>query len=196
MKKIGILMVVSGTLLLTHCEATEFLVGIEQSHKRVENSTEINGAKEKHNKSLNATSLKIGGVNGSREEGDRYEFLYNFGEENIVSGLDTVDVSLHYNYTLPSLVRSNEFLPYLRLGASYSRVSEKKGGSSENPKYDAYGYILGLGTYYLLENNLELSVGVDYAYKRWNTLKLYQGAVTVNAKTRMQKAYIGLNYLF
>ena len=196
MKKIGILAVLSGTFLVTSGEATELFVGIEQSHKRVENNMQINDVKEKHDKSLNITSLKVGVVNGSREEGDRYEFLYNFGEENIVSGLDTVDIALHYNCTLPSLIRSQEFLPYLRLGASYSRVSEKKGGSSKNPKYDAYGYILGLGTYYLLENNLEFSLGLDYDYKRWNTLKLYQGAVTVNAKTRMKKAYIGLNYLF
>ncbi len=188
--------VVGMVCLSVACDATEYLVGIEQGYKRVENATHINGVKEDHDKSLNISSLKIGGVNGSREEGDRYELLYNFGEENIVSGLSTVDFSLHYNLTFPSMVSSQKWLPYLRLGASYTRVSENEKGAIENPKYEAYGYILGLGSYYLLANNLELSAGFDYGDKKWNNLHLYQGTVKVEAKSSSQKAYIGLNYLF
>ncbi|HFU77442.1 MAG TPA: hypothetical protein ENK68_02955 [Epsilonproteobacteria bacterium] len=180
----------------TQCNATDFFVGIEQSYKKIENKTYINTKKEERNKSLNITSLKLGLLDGSKELGNRYELIYNFGNENLISGLKLVDLAIHYNYTLPSLLNHKEILPYIRLGISYSRVSEKNPISQENPKYDAYGYILGLGTYYSFNKNLELSLGFDYGYKKWNNIKLYQGTVNVYAKEKVQKSYVGLHYLF
>lgn len=184
------------TLFSIQCNATDFFVGIEQSSKKIENKTYINTNKEERNKSLNISSLKLGLFDGSKELGNRYELIYNFGDENLVSGSELVDVAIQYNHTLPSLFNHKEILPYLRLGISYSRVSEKNPISQENPKYDAYGYILGFGTYYSLNKNLELSLGFDYGYKKWNDIKLYQGTVNVYAKEKIQKSYIGLNYLF
>jgi len=183
-------------ILSLNCEATEFFIGLEQSYKKIKNITYINGVKEHHKKSLNISSLKIGGIFGSKEGGDRYELNYALNEENIVSKLNTIDVSIHYNLTLPSIINSKNTLPYFRLGGSYSRVSEKNKNSAENPKYDAYGYIIGIGSYYILNKYLELSIGVDYNHKKWNNIKLYQNTITVKAKEDIEKAYIGINYLF
>ncbi|CAA6806019.1 MAG: Unknown protein [uncultured Sulfurovum sp.] len=196
MKKIIALSICSISLFPIHANATELFVGMEQSHKKTNNKTYVNNKMDKHNKSLNISSLKLGLFNGDKQTGDRYEFIYNFGDEDIVSSLDLVDVAIQYNYTLPSLLNSELYLPYLRLGISYSRVSENDPKSQENPKYDAYGYILGLGTYYSFTKNLEFSLGFDYGYKKWNDITLYQGTVNVFAKEKIQKSYIGFNYLF
>jgi len=196
MKKIIISTISSMSLFPIHASATDFFVGIEQSHHKTENQTYINSNKEKYNKSLNISSLKLGLLDGTQKSGDRYEVIYNVGAEDIVSDLDLVDVAIQYNHTLPSLLKHKEILPYVRLGVSYSRVSEKNSKSQENPKYDAYGYLLGLGTYYSFNKNLELSLGFDYGYKKWNDIKLYQATVNVYAKEKIKKSYIGFNYLF
>ena len=83
--------------------ATTLFIGIEESYKKIDKQTKINGAKEQHMEHLNIVSLKVGGILGSQKSGDRYEFSYNFGDENIISGLETVNVALHYNLTLPTL---------------------------------------------------------------------------------------------
>ena len=207
MKKITSSAILALVLVTTSTEATSLYIGVEQSlNYKVKNTAEVGSYSESNSESPTITSIKIGGINGGdKKTGDRYEFLYNFGDKsaNPVGGLkgeDVTSLNINYHFTLPSISPMSEILPYLRLGGSYIMSSDKYQDSSlgEKRNYSAVGALLGIGTYYRITDNINVSAGFDYGYRLWEDLTYYNyyESITIESDDRFSKLYVGFDYLF
>jgi len=207
MKKITNSAILALLLLTTSIEATSVYMGVEQSlNYKVKNTTEVGSYSESNTESPTITSIKIGGVKGGdKKRGDRYEVLYNFGDKsaNPVGGLqgeDVTSLNINYHFTLPRISPTSEILPYLRFGGSYIMSSDKYRDISTGEKmnYSAVGTLLGIGTYFRVTDNINVSAGFDYGYRLWEDLTYsnYYQSVTIESEDRFSKLYVGFDYLF
>jgi len=183
-------------------------IGFEQSLSyNVKNKTTVDSYySEANTKSPSITSVKIGGILGDNKMGDRVEFLYNFGDKSVnpiggLNGKDIVSFNLNYNFTLPSISPTDELLPYIRLGGSYLISNDKYQDYStgEEYNYKAVGVLLGIGTYYKITDNIDVSAGFDYGYRLWDDLTYhnnYYGNATIKSEDKFSKLYVGANYQF
>jgi len=196
-----------GSTIITMLLSTPFIeasvyIGLEQALSyKVKNTSEVDSYSESNSESPTISSLKIGGISGTEKTGNRYEFLYNFGDKsaNPVGGLkgeDVISFNLHANITVPSISPVESILPYLRLGISYVISSDKYhvNGTSDEENYSAVGFLIGLGTYYQVTNNINISVGVDSGYRLWRDLNY--GTTTIESEDKVSKLYVGVDYLF
>lgn len=202
MKKILGSTLVAIALTTPFIEANMY-VGIEQALSyKVKNTATVGNFSISNSESPTISSIKIGAISDNEKKGNRYEFLYNFGDKsaNPVGGLageDIISFNLHYNVTLPSISPKEELLPYVRVGASYVISSDKyhiQGTYNEEKNYSAAGLLIGLGTYYEVANNINLSAGFDYGYRMWQDLT-YR-STTIESKDKISKLYVGVDYIF
>ena len=201
MKKILGSAIIMMALTTPFIEASMY-IGVEQALSyKVKNTAEIGNYSESNSESPAISSIKIGGISGGKDKGNRYEFLYNFGDQsaNPVGGLkgeDVISFNLHANITVPSISPIETILPYVRLGASYVISSDKYrvNGTTDKENYSAGGLLIGLGTYYQVTNNINLSAGFDYGYRLWQDLNY--GYKTIESKDKISKLYMGVDYIF
>jgi hypothetical protein len=199
MKKITNLAIVAMTLT-TSLWGTEMYIGLEKplSYK-VKNTVKTSGGSSWSNtESPSIVSLKVGGI---INDGDRFEFLYNFGDKsaNPVGGLEGEDVlsfNLNYNLTLPSISPIEALLPYIRIGGTYLISDEKYYDASYSEKYNykAVGATLGLGSYYKITDKINVYAGFDYGFRLWDDLTY--GYTEVESEDTVTKMYLGIDYLF
>ena len=187
-------------LLTTTIEAGSWYIGLEQSlMNNVDNTTEVGTYSYSNDKSFNVTSVKIGKV--TEEKGNHYEFVYNIGEKSAnrtggLEGSSLTSLGFNWNLTAPTLSSMDEILPYFRLGLSYIISDDNYNiyGTSDSSKYSAFGIVLGVGTYYALNDNVNLSAGFDFGYRKWDTLT--NGWREIESIDKIKKLYIGAEYLF
>jgi len=208
MKKITSSAILALVLVTTSTEATSWYVGVEQSLSyKVKNTAEVGSYSKSNSESPTITSIKVGAITGGdKKAGNRYEFLYNFGDKsaNPVGGLqgeDVMSLNFNYHFTLPMISPKEEILPYLRLGGSYIMSSDKYRDIStgEKANYSAVGALVGVGTYYKVTDNINVSAGFDYGYRLWEDLtyyNYYRGSQTIESEDKFSKLYIGVDYLF
>ncbi len=201
MKKV----LLSSIIVITYINA-DIYIGVEQSlNYNIKNTAKTSYLKVSGSESPNITSIKIGNIINNRD-GDRYEFLYNFGDKsaNPVGGLkgkDVMSFNLNYNLTLPSITPKKELLPFFRFGLSYILSNDKyrvEGTYNDKTNYSAIGFLIGIGTYYRLNDKINLSVGLDYGYRQWEDLEYYSyyGSETIESSDKFNKLYIGIDYIF
>jgi len=145
--------------------------------------------------------LKLGKVSGDDKKGNHYEFVYNMGEKsaNITGGLygsALTSFSFNWNITTPDLSQMDELVPYFRLGINYAISQDKyrARGTSSEENYSALGLILGVGSYYYIDKNINCYVGFDYGYRQWD--KLSNDWYDIESNDKIKKLYIGLGYEF
>jgi len=189
-------------IMTTSIQADSWYVGLEQSlMNNIDNTIEVNGYDNYHNdKSSTITSFKIGKILGDDKTGNHFEFVYNMGEKsanNIVGNETLLSFNFNWDITIPSLIQHDEFLPYVRLGLNYTMSDKKYNvmGTSDNKNYSAYGVILGIGSYYSLNDQFNIFAGFDYQYKWWDTLTSYYYG-DIDSTDKIKKLYIGAEYLF
>ena len=186
--------------LTTSFMEADMYIGLEQSlNYKIKNTVKVDGYNNLSNtESPSITSLKIGGIVNN---GDKAEFVYNFGDKsaNPVGGLkgkSVMSFNLNYNLTLPSISPMDKLLPYLRIGGTYL-ISDKKyydSSYSEEYNYKAVGLLFGLGSYYQVDDKINVYAGFDYGYRLWDDLTY--GYTSVESEDKISKLYIGVDYLF
>ncbi len=67
-------------------------------------------------------------------------------------------------------------------------------GTNDKEDYSAFGLTLGIGSYYHLNNHVNLSLGFDYGYRVWRTLTT--GWYDMDSTDKIKKLYVGVDYLF
>jgi opacity protein-like surface antigen len=196
MKKI---LLISSIIATCAINANAFYIGVEQTlSSSVTNET---NSIEKEDSS-NTTSLKIGSRMGTGDaKSSRVEFLYETGAKtsNLIvgNGKSVTSFGINYNATFDSLSPIEKVLPYVRLGVSYVFSSDKYINSSNGKEYNysAAGLLIGLGSYYNITENIDVSVGYDIGYRKWQDLYNNYGE-TAESSDKFSKFYIGTNYSF
>ena len=193
MKKI----LLSGSIIAACAiNANAFYVGVEQS---LSNSVTNETNSLETDTSSNVTAIKIGTRRGDKKS-SRMELLYEMGAEtsnNIVgNGKSVIAFTLNYNATFETLSPVEELLPYVRLGGSYVISDEKYINLSDGEEYNysAAGPHIGVGAYYNVTDNIDVSTGYDIGYRLWQDL--HYGSQTVESEDKFSKFYIGTNYSF
>ena len=199
MKRLLSSTVVAIALTTSFMEA-DMYIGLEQSlNYKIKNTVKADGYRSWSNtESPTITSLKIGGIVNN---GDKAEFMYNFGDKsaNPVGGLkgkSVMSFNINYNLTLPSISPMDKLLPYLRIGGTYLISDNKYYDSSYSEKYNykAVGLLFGLGSYYQVDDKINVYAGFDYGYRLWDDLTY--GYTSVESEDKISKLYIGVDYLF
>jgi len=189
-----------GLLLGYAISANAFFVGFEQTlYNKSTNKTDIDNGTITTETTSNVSSFKIGSRNGD-ENSNRVEFVYNANEKttNPIVGKDKklLSFGINYNITLERMKPVESIVPYVRLGASYS-ISDQKYRNIYDGKeynYSAAGLLGGIGTYYNINKNLDLSLGFDVGYRQWQDL--YYGNKKMSSTENFSKFYIGTSYNF
>jgi opacity protein-like surface antigen len=202
MKKITSSAILALVLTTAFTEAGSLYIGLEQSlMNNIDNTTEIGNYSYSNDESSNITSIKIGKTSDNSDKGNHYEFVYNMGEKSAnptggLKGSSLTSLSFNWNITTPTLTQIDEILPYFRLGINYSISDDKYyvRGTKDKENYSAFGFILGIGSYYYLNDNVNLFAGFDYGYRKWN--KLSNSWYEIESTDKIKKLYIGAEYLF
>ena len=193
MKKI---LVISSIITSCVINANAFYLGVEQS---LSNSVTNETNSVETDTSSNVTAIKIGIRRGDKKS-SRMEFLYEMGAEtsNLVvgKGKSVIAFTLNYNATFETLSPIEELLPYVRLGGSYVISDEEYLNTTDGEMYNysAAGPHIGLGAYYNITDNIDVSAGYDIGYRLWQDLQY--GARKVESEDQFSKLYIGTNYSF
>ena len=202
MKKVTNSTILVLTIVTTYIQADGLYIGLEQSLlNSVSNETEICNSSYSNSKSSNPTSFKIGSIMGKSDKDNHVEILYSKGEKsaNPTGGLEgesLTSFSFFFNITTPSWSPKEEIIPYIRFGSSYTMSNDKYRvqGTDKKEKYSATGLILGIGDYYQVAENINLSVGFDYQYRIWD--KLSNNICSIESTDKVKKLYVGVDYLF
>ncbi len=202
MKRVTNRVIILGMMLTTSIHADSWYIGLEQSLiNNIDNTIEVDGYDYHNDKSSNITSFKIGKILGDDSKtANHFEFVYNMGEKsanNIVDNETLLSLSFNWNITVPSLIPDDDFTPYIRLGLNYSMSDNQYNisGTSDSGNYSAYGLILGLGSYFSLNEKVNLLAGFDYQYRWWDTLSSYYYG-DIDSTDTIKKLYVGAEYLF